>query len=597
MIAAPKCPVASYARDVVEGRIVAGRLVRLACERHLRDLVEGPKRGLRWDQPDAEFAIEFFSLLRLPQDGELDGKPFDLEPFQQFIVGNLFGWKGPDGYRRFRTAYVEIGKGGGKSPTAAGIGLFGLVADDEAAAEVYSAATSQKQATILFRDAVRMVESSPALRQRLQVYAGNIAFEEKGSFFRPVSSEKRGLDGPRPHMGLVDEVHEHRDATVIDKIRAGTKGRRQALIFEITNSGYDRTSVCWQHHEFSAKILEGVIENDSWFAYVCGLDPCDHHRKEGQLQPVEGCKKCDDWRDESTWLKANPGLDTILPSKYLREQVAEAVEMPHKQNIVKRLNFCIWTDSVTHAIPMDRWDACHRDSDLSALANRDAYCGLDIGATSDFTAFVLVFPHDDGEPILVPMDPKDLEGPTTTFMRRSFTVQPHFWLPESPVKRDSRMQAQIDVWRKQGFIRTTPGNSVDYDQVLMDILEILRPYRLGGIGIDRGFQGGQMGTNLMKHFGEKVVEYPQGVISMNAPFREIIELLKNGKLHHDGNPVMRWMASNTASEEKGGLIKPSKDKSTEKIDGITALTMGIGLAIKAPAPEVSIYETPGNLLL
>lgn len=585
------CRVTQYAKRVVSGDIVAGRLVRLACERHLRDLKEGPRRGLRWSQEDADNAIEFFSFLRLPVDGELDGKAFDLEPFQMFIVGSIFGWKGQDGYRRFRTAYVEMGKGNGKTPMAAGIGLKGMADDGEAAAEIYSAATKREQANILFRDARRMVEASPELRAIFSISAGNIAFEDKDSFFRPVSSEKRGLDGTRPHIALLDEVHEHPDAVVVDKMRAGTKGRRQALVFEITNSGYDRTTVCWHHHEFSRAVLEGSIENDSWFAFVCNLDPCDAHQHEGHWQPVDGCDECDSWLDESCWAKANPGINTILPSKYLREQVAEAKEILPKQNIVKRLNFCIWTDAADHAIPMDSWDACGDDLSIEDFHGRECYGALDIGATSDFTAFALVFPHDDAESVEVIVN-----GEKQSMVRRSFTFFQWFWMPEKPCKRDARTQEVIDLWKRQGFIKETGDNSVDYDLVLKDVLSIIEPFTLCGFAFDRGFQGGQMGTNLMKYLGEELVEqFPQGIISMNAPFREILELLKLKRLKHDRNPVMRWMASNTSSEERGGLIKPSKDKSVEKIDGIAALTMAMGLAIRGNQNPPSIYETRGIL--
>lgn len=585
------CPVRDYAEKVVAGDVVAGRYVRFACERHLRDLAEGHKRGLVFDETASQRSLDFFSFLRLPVADELDGKAFDLEPFQKFIIGSLFGWKGPDGFRRFRTAYIEIGKGNGKTPMAAGVGLKGLIDDDEAAAEVYSAATKREQANILFRDARMMVEASPELRSLLTINAGNIAYEDKSSFFRPVSSEKRGLDGPRPHVALCDEVHEHPDAVVIDKIRAGTKARRQALIFEITNSGYDRTTVCWQHHDFSMAVLEGRVENDSWFAFVCGLDPCKRHLKEGNWQPVDGCEKCDNWQDEKVWEKANPGIDSILPRKYLREQVAEAREILPKQNIVKRLNFCLWTEAVAHAIPMDAWDACAGALDTEKLVGRECFGGLDIGATSDFTSFVLVFPHDDAETIEVSIDPSDQAEGTTSIVRRSFTVLPFFWMPDRPVKRDGRMETVIAAWKTQGLIKTTPDDHVDYDMVLADILTICRRYKVLGINVDYGFQGAQITVNLMKHYGEMVQAFRQGIVSYNAPFREMLELVKANRLHHDGNPVLRWMASNTAAETRGGLIKPSKDKSTEKIDGIAATVMALSRAIESPPPKVSVYET------
>jgi len=261
----PDHPTTAYARAVTVGQILAGRLVRLACERHLRDLKEGSARGLRFSEEKADAALKFFDFLQLAE-GDHAGKPFKLEPFQQFIIGSLFGWRGPDGHRRFRTAFIEIGKGNGKSPLAAAIGLYGLVADEEGAAEIYAAATMKDQAKILFRDAENMVAASPYLSEIVQQNVNNLSVAATNSFFRPCSSEKKGLDGKRVHMALLDEIQEHPSPLVVDKMSAGTKGRRQALIFEITNSGFSRLTICWYHHEYSAKVLEQVFDDDSWFA-------------------------------------------------------------------------------------------------------------------------------------------------------------------------------------------------------------------------------------------------------------------------------------------------------------------------------------------
>jgi len=232
----PDDPTTAYARSVVAGEILAGRPVRLACERHIRDLEEGPSRGLRFDLDAAERAIRFFGFLQLAE-GEFAGQPFTLLPFQQFIIGSIFGWMGPDGFRRFRTAFIEIGKGNCKTKTAAGIGLYCLVMDNEEGAEVYAAATTREQARIAWADADKMVAASPYLARSVARNVSNLAVLATNSYFRPVSSEGRGLDGKRVHCAILDEIHEHPSPIVVDKMRAGTKQRRQALIFEITNSG------------------------------------------------------------------------------------------------------------------------------------------------------------------------------------------------------------------------------------------------------------------------------------------------------------------------------------------------------------------------
>jgi phage terminase large subunit-like protein len=439
----PVHPVTQYAIDLLGGTILAGRLVRLACERHVGDLEHGKERGIVFNERAATRALEFFGFLNLAE-GEHAGKPFRLESFEQFIVGSLFGWMGPDGYRRFRTAYVEIGKGNGKSPMAAGIGLFGLFADGEMGAEIYSAAVTRDQAKIAFSDAEKMVDASPALSRRVEKTVNNLAVLATNSFFRPVSSEARGLDGKRVHIALIDEIHEHPTAMVVDKMRAGTKGRRQALIFEITNSGYDRTSVCWAHHDYSAKVLEGIIEDDSWFAYICQLDPCEDCQSEGKTQSVDGCPTCDQWTDESVWIKANPCLDVSITRKYLREQVREATGMPSKQNIVKRLNFCTWTEQADRWIDMGIWDEGAHIVRPNELLERFCFGGLDLSTTTDISAFVLAFPpHDDGE---------------------LWKILCRFWIPKDNVgKRVQRDRVPYDQWIREGFIEATEGNVVDYD--------------------------------------------------------------------------------------------------------------------------------------
>jgi phage terminase large subunit-like protein len=578
---ADACPVRQYAIEVDEGRILANKWVRLACRRHLQDLERGPSRGLFFDPAAAADVIEFFETCLVFYEGEFDGKPFLLEPFQKFIVGSLFGWKTEaNGSRRFRTAYIEMAKGQGKSPVAAGVGLYGLVADGESGAEIYSAATTRDQAGILFRDAKAFAEGSPALMRRLSVDKGNIAYPARNSFFRPVSSEHRGLDGKRPHIALIDEVHEHPGPLVVNKMRAGTKNRRQALIFEITNAGYDRHSICYQHHEYSEKILEGVIDNDAWFAYMTGLDVCEKCAAEGKSIPADDCPDCDSWKDESKWIKANPGLDTIIPRKYLQEQVAEAVAMPSNENIVKRLNFCIWTESVTKWLSLEAWAACAGAVDPEALRGRTCYGGLDLSSTLDLTAWVLVFPPDK--------------------IGGKYSVLCRFFLPEDNMeKRVRKDKVPYDVWSRQGFITLTPGNIIDYAFILATIKKDTEDYDVAELAFDRW--GSQKITTDLQDIGFEVegkkslIQFGQGFASMAAPTKELEKMVMAGELAHGGNPVLAWMASNTVvRKDPAGNMKPDKEKSTERIDGIVATIMAVSRAM-LQNDTASVYESRGVL--
>lgn len=566
--------VTQYAQDVLGGSVVAGRAVRMACQRHMDDLERGAERGLSFDEAAASKAIAFFHFLQLAE-GEHDGKPFDLAPWQAFIVGSLFGWKGDDGYRRFRMSYIEAGKGSGKSPLLAGIGLYMLVADGEAAAECYAAAVTRDQANISFRDAKRMVESSPALAKRVDILVNNLTHGKTGSFYRPVSSEARALDGKRPHFAGIDEIHEHPNAQVVDKMRAGTKGRRQAMIVEITNSGYDRKSVCYQHHTYSLQILEGALQNDAWFAYVCQLDVCEVHRNEGMANPKEGCADCDDWTDESVWLKANPNLGVSLTWKYLREQVAEAVGMPAKAGIVQRLNFCVWTQQITKWLPQDKWIACGRvPVSREALKGRICYGGLDLAKVNDLTAFVLAFPpiHED-------------EG---------WQLLCRFWCPEEDIMtRARRDRVPYDLWERQHWIETTPGETTDYDYVEAAIVEDCNYFDVQEIAFDP-WAAGELSTHLREKHGLNLVDHRQGYVSMAAPTAEFERKVRGGELQHGSNPVLDWMASNVVvTSDPAGNLKPDKESSPERIDGIVAAIMAIGRAVSSSGPMVSMYESLG----
>jgi phage terminase large subunit-like protein len=569
---APEHPTTAYARAVVAGEVMAGHLVRLACQRHLDDLEHGTTRGLTFDKGAATRGMEFFAtFLR-----HADGQPFTLAPFQQFLVGSLHGWK-EAGVRRFRHVYFEGAKGTGKSPLASGLALSVLFLDEEPGSELYCAAVTREQARIQFTDCTRMAQGSPDLARQLEITDNNIAMPATGSFIRPVSSEARALDGKRVSVALIDELMEHPNADVYDKMRAGVKTRRQPLILVTTNSGYDRHSVAWRLHEYSVKLLEGVHDNDAWFALIFALDPCAACRAAGHEQPNEECEAeaCDDWKDERVWEKANPLLDRALPRHYLREQVEEALAMPSKQSIVKRLNFSIWTESVSRWLDQAAWVECGRGVvDPEALRGRRCFAGLDASTTMDLTAFVLAFPDDDG----------------------GFTVLSRFWLPrEAMVERVKRDHVPYDVWARIGALELTEGHTVDYDIVRERIKQLAATYQIVELVRDR-WNTSQLATQLMSD-GANVVDFGQGFQSMSAPAKELERLVKEGKIRHGANPVMTWCASNAVVEiDPAGNIKPSKRKSTERIDGVVALCMALGRAIVQTETR-SVYEDRGVIVL
>ena len=548
-----------YAHRVLLGELIAGPHVRDACARHLRDLTEAPARGMRWNLDAATWAIAFFEETLCLNGGAFEGQPFKLDEWQAFVVGSIYGWQRFDDklggwVRRFRVAYIETAKGSGKSPLAAGVGMYGLTADGEARAEIYAAATKRDQAMILFRDAVAMWQHSPELQRRL-IPSGsgenvwNLGYRQTGSWFRPISADD-GASGPRPHVALLDEVHEHKTAQVVEMLRAGTKSRRQALIFMITNSGAGKTTPCGIYHDYGAEVAAGKRVDDAFFAFICGVDEGD-----------------DPFSDEGCWPKANPSLQNRnLPGlQYLREQVTEARGMPAKEAIVRRLNFCQWTAAVSPWLSAVVWDPCQRPFTAADLRGRRAWGGLDLSSTTDLTAFVLlVEPAEPGDP---------------------WHILPWCWLPKGDAanglcQRSERDRVDYVTWARDGFLETTPGAAISKRHVLQRVAKICADFDVQTIAADRWRladfkqQAADDGITL-----PELVEFGQGFKDMSPALDEFETAILNRTVAHNGHPVLTWCASNAVTDsDPAGNRKLNKAKATGRIDLVVAAVMAYASA-------------------
>ena len=468
---------AAYAEDVCSGKIIAGPHVRNACRRHLDDLKNGKKRGLFYDAEAAQRVFDFFEKVLRLSDGQFDDRPFFLHPSQAFKLGCLFGWKKKDGTRRFRRAYIEEGKGNGKTPLAAGIGLYGLAADGEAGAQIYAAASNRQQANIMFSDAVKMVRRSPALLSRLQFSGGmgkeyNIAYHPKQSFFKTVSREGgRSGSGYRPHIALCDEVHEQVDRRIIEMLERGFKFRRNPLLLMITNSGTDRNSICFEEHQHAVKVAAGTLTpdddfayvgeviDDTTFSYVCAMDKGD-----------------DPLNDPSCWIKANPLLGITITDETLRLAAAQALQLPAKQNNTLRLHFCTWTDADQTWMSRAALEEVLDDFDPRDFAGSRLYIGVDLSATQDLTA--LGFMIQTGTTEMVGADGKMVTKPTYHAWAEAFT-------PDATiVERSARDKVPYDVWAKTGKITATSGNLVRMDFLAARIAELQTQYQIPCIAYD-----------------------------------------------------------------------------------------------------------------
>lgn len=560
----------AYVDAVLSGEQPACRWVRLACERHRRDLETGSARGLYFDERAAKMAIAFFSVLR-HWKGEWAGEPVALEPCQQFWVWSLFGWRRADGSRRFRTGYLEVARKNGKTTFAAGVGLYLAFVDGEPGAEVYSAATKRDQARISHRDATEMVKRSPQLKKEVNVFRDNLHSLRSGSKFEPLASDYNSLDGLNVHGAICDELHAWPQRELWGVLKTGTGARRQPLMLAITTAGVDQQGVCYEQREYTARILKGLIEDDAYWGMIYSLDT---------KQDWPDLDADDDWEDETNWVKANPMLGVSKKLETMRQDAREARNKPAELNGFLRWHLNIWTQATTRWVNPISWAACGDLAvDEEQLAGRRCYGGLDLSSIYDITAFVLVFPPGQ-------------EG-------GRYQVVSRFFVPEdNMLERVRRDRVPYDAWVRGGHLLATPGNVVDYDYVLAEIDRLGQKYEIGEVAFDR-WGATAVYQRLQEMGGEEwAVQFGQGYASMSAPMKELGKLIAAEQLAHGDNPVLNWMADNlVAREDPAGNIKPDKDKSREKIDGMVALIMALDRSLRGGGRQDSVYKQRGLRVL
>lgn len=505
-----------------------------------------------FSEAHAARAVRFIESLRHVK-GEWAGRPFELLPWQRDrIVRPLFGTLRDDGTRQYRTVYVEVARKQGKSTIAAGIGLYMLCADNEAGAEVYGAAVDRDQAAIVFDTAAQTVRKTRGLAERLKVIDSQkrILYSRTGSFYRTIPADAAGAHGFNASAVIFDEVHAQPNRDLWDVLTTSVGARRQPLVFAITTAGYDRNSICWELHDYALKVERGVIEDPAFLPVIYAAD------------------EADDWRDERTWAKANPSLGETMKLDYLRTEARRAEEVPAYQNTFRRLHLCQWTRQETRWLDLAAWDASAGLLRDHELAGRECYAGLDLASTTDIAALVLVFPMDDGE----------------------YRTLPFFWVPEDGARERSRRdRVPYETWIAQGHIEATPGNVIDYATIRARLRELGAKYQIRELAYDRWGA-----TQLVQEFQEDglmVVPVGQGFASMSPPTKELLTKVLSRKLVHGGNPVLRWMADNmVVKTDPAGNLKPDKAKSTERIDGMVALIMGLDRAIRHEGGAESIYQ-------
>lgn len=557
-----------YARSVCDGTIPSNRWVRLACQRHLDDM-EDVRLGRRGDiYFSPEKARRFYQWCRQLKHykGPATGARIELSDWQKFVFGCAYGWMripdgpGPDVWR-FNYVYIEVPRKNGKTTVAAACAGYDTTFVEKSGAEVYCLATKEDQAKILCRDIETFIARSEAskyfevLRGRNTIYSLGT---DRTSFVRPLGANSERLDGLNPLSAFCDELHEWPTDKLWDVMENAFGARSNWHMISITTAGHNKEAICWKERANLIDILEGREELDNKFGVIYTVD--DDQRE--------------NWQDEAQWHIANPELGNGKQLETMRTQAKKASQMPSKINDFKNKQLDIWTDVAEAWLAYDDWKGCASKYDWAQVRGMRCKAGMDLARVNDLSAVGYYFPVQHG-----------LERPRLLV---------DFYHPEDNLKqRTEADKVSYDLWIRKGWLRTTPGNTTDFKFILHDILERAKTVRIEGLAYDRHFAGEIV--NSLQDEGVALVDFGMGFVSMGAPTAELERMVVAREIEHNDNPVLNWNASNVVvRRDPAGNIKPDKDKSPHRIDGMVACIMALGLEIaKNKGKKRSPYNRRG----
>lgn len=544
----------AYASRVVLGDEVAGELERLTCQRYIDDLKRSD-RGEWGYHMDAGAAARVCKFAELMPHVKGRGGLIKLEPWQVFVYVNLYGWRDEEGLRRFRTAYLEVARKNGKSTMIAPLGLYALAMDGEQGAEVYSAATKRDQAAIVWGAAKQMAQRTPALEERFGIKCTRnaIAHAHSGSTFQPVSRDAKRLDGLNIYLALVDELHAHANREMWDVLETATGARQAPLVIAITTAGVDTSGICYEQRSYAVKILQGTQQDETYFGLIYTIDPGD----------------VDNWDDPAIWRKANPNLGVSVGVADMKRKAEKARSMPSARGAFLRYHLNVWGEGEQQWMSPQRWNTCATTLDLEQLRGKRAVIALDLASKVDVAAAVIAWRDEAG----------------------IYSVRPIMWVPEKRLGENDSYYG----WHQEGWLRTTPGETIDFEAIEDELKVLCREYDIWAVPYDR-FQAVQFATRMT---AEKIpmVEFAQVVSKMSEPMKAIEALTIEGRIRHDGNPMMAWMMSNVqVLVDRKDNVYPRKARPENKIDGPVALIMAVAMWLGEEVPKVSKYKTGADLL-
>lgn len=525
-----------YVEDVLNGKIVVGELIKLACQRFKDDL---QRQDIYFNESVVDKAINFIGTLKHFM-GKSSGKHFKLENWQQFIIANIVGWYWTDGNtRRFTSSYIEVSRKNGKTALAAALCLYYLIADGEDGAEVDLAANSKEQAKIAFEFCSSFSKQLDPKGKYLKPYRDNVQFALNNSKLKVFAADDSKLDGFNASFGLIDEYHAAKNSKVRDVIKSSMGMRNNPHLCTITTAGFDKTLPCYKLRSTSIEILNKLKTDDSMFIAIYSLDDKD------------------DWTDKDNWVKCTPNLNVTVTSKYIKEQVQSAINNPSEEVGVKTKTLNLWCDVADVWLPESYIVRASKDIHLEDFRDCECYIGVDLSATSDLTAVSYLIEKDN-----------------------IYYFKTDYYLPESALV-DKPDRETYKLWKQQGLITITAGNVTDYDYITNDIVAASNILNIQKIGYDK-WNATQWAIHATE-IGLPLEEYPQTMGNFNRPTKELERLILSGNTVIDNNEITRWCFRNVElKSDYNGNVKPNKGIKSKKIDGVIAIIQALGMYLTVP---------------
>lgn len=532
--------VLKYCSDIETGKIPACIHVKKAIARFRADL---KRKDLDFREDRYDRVVKFISCLE-HYSGRFEGKKFLLEPWQKFIVANLYGFYRKDGHRRFTSAYLEVAKKNGKTALSAAFCLYHLIADFEGGAEILLAANSREQAKIAFKHCKEFTKRLDPLADLLKPYRADIVFDRTGSILKVLAADSSKMDGYNGSMSVIDEFHGAPNSQVRDVIKSGMAMRENPLLVTITTAGFNLSAPCFELRRTAVEVVSGIKQDDSFFSLVYTLDDKD------------------DWADSEMWIKSNPNLGVTVRKDFIKQQVLEAKNNPSDEIGVKTKNLNIWCDSAEAWLPESRIMKATKKLTFESMEGQEVFMGVDLAESRDLTAVSYMWIKDE-----------------------KYYFYTDFYIPAACLKTHSNREL-YKPWVRQGFVKTTPGNVTDYDCIIEDILKANETCEIEYIAYDT-WNAKQWAIKCTDQ-GLPIEPYSQTVPNFNSPTKEFERLLFAGKVVLANNPAMRYCFRNVQlKRDWNGNVKPNKGIDKKKIDGVIA-------ALQALAMFLEYNETVGG---